>query len=329
MADADAPQDVETKAPKSAVETPPPEPSPASEADRYDPTAIPDEGPGLLARLAGVTVTGSKAGGKVLAFVLRGLWYLTLLWYSLPLLVNLRSLWKYPETGRLRIRTQTELAYMYPVISSGPVFTLFMYLGVNPAVLGYLWVVLLIYAVYTAIEDVTWHGAKVVFFAVIAIMLAVAVLGLQFQFPVFKHLAEGLAYAGVKFDPYLCNAVSVGLLIPFLPMFISRMFTEQVVFERNSMTVLRIGESKSTHTRNAYSCLEQVDDVNETVFGYKTLHMKARSRLDPDYRFRNVPGLIFIGPTLRQLTTAQDVELVDDGTDDDEDDGTDGGHVDG
>jgi len=255
-------------------------------------------------------------------------WYLVLIWYSLPLLVNLRSLWKFPSTGRLKIRTQTELAYLYPVISTGPVFTLFMYLGADPVVLGYIWVFLLVYATYTAIEDITWHGAKVLFFAIITLVLSVAVFGLWLQVPVFSQIASGMKYAGVEFNPRLCNAVSAVLAIPFSIMFIARLFTEQVVFERNSMTVHRIGQSKSTHSRNAYSCLEQVDDVNESAFGYKTLHMKARSRLDPDYLFRNVPGLIFIGPTLRHLTTATDVEVVEDGTDVDDDDNDDGGHVD-
>ena len=320
MAETEAPNEVSTTPRPTTIQ--PNSSNAEPSAARYDPTGEHEPRPSLFSKLSGATVAGSKAGGKVLSLALRVMWYLLLVWYSLPVLVNLRSLWKYPSTGKLKIRTQTEFAYLYPVISSGPVFTVFIkWFGASPVVLGYIWILLLVYAIYTAIENITWGGAKVMFFAAVAIVLSVAVLGMHFHVPLFSHTWNALKSLGVEFSPHLCNGVSVALGIPFFVMFVSRLFTEQVVFERNSMTVYRIGESKATHTRNAYSCLEKVDDLNETVFGYKTLHMKARSRLDPDYLFRNVPGLAFIGPTLRQLTTATDVEVIADEGDEDIDDG--------
>lgn len=277
--------------------------------------------------LTGVAVRGGGAGIRALTWIIRTFWYIALGIYCLPVLINLRALWRYQTTGKLVIHSYDPFLYSWLVVSSAPLLSLAAYFGANTLFLGYIYLAIVSYAFYTAGRDVTWRRSWVVFAFSLAILAVIWALGERMQYPFFLKAKDMLADTGVYFPPAFANALSVVLLILYIQMLVERQVSGTLTFEGDKLLVQELGESSADHERSSYSIVGRTDDVNEFILGFsKALILRPRSSKDPEYTFRHVPGLPYLMNTILELSTSRSSTSQ---ADHDEDAGAGDGHAEG
>ncbi len=252
--------------------------------------------------LTGVAVRSGGASLRFLTFLVRAFWYVALAIYSLPVLINLRALWRYQTTGKLVIRSYDSFMYTWIVVTAAPLLTLLAWMGAHTLFLGYLYLAFVAYSFYTAGRDVTWRRGWVVFAFALAILAVVWALGEHMEYSFFVKIKEALADTGLYFPAAWANALSIVLGILYLQMVIERHVSGTLTFEGDKLIVREFGESSSDHERSAYSIVARTDDVNEFILGFsRSLILRPRSSKDPEYVFRHVPGLPYLMPTILAL----------------------------
>jgi hypothetical protein len=253
--------------------------------------------------LTGFAVKGGSTGRKVLTGLIRGFWYLALAIYCLPVLINLRSLWRYQTTGKLVVRSYDSFMYTWLAITAAPLLTLAQKLGAESLFLGYIYLAIVAYCIYTAGRDVTWRRGWVVFAFALAFIATVWALGEKMGYPFFMKIREALAETGMYFPATWANALSVVLGVLYLQMLVERQLSGTLTFEHDKLIVRELGESAADHERSAYSIVARTEDVNEFILGLsRTLVLRPRSSKDPEYLFRHVPGLPYLMPTILSLS---------------------------
>ena len=263
------------------------------------------EGARFRHMLSGLAVKGGGAGIRMLTWLIRAFWYVALGIYCLPVLINLRALWRYQTTGRLVVRSYDPFMYSWIVITAAPLLSIAEWLGSDPLYLGYIYLVVVSYAFYTAGRDVTWRRGWVVFAFALAILAAIWALGERMEYAFFHKVGEALAETGVYFPRTWANGLSIVLLVLYVQMLIERFVSGTLTFEGDKLLVKELGETSADHERSAYSIVARTDDVNEYILGFsKTLLLRPRSSKDPEYNFRHVPGLSYLMPTILALTTS-------------------------
>ena len=277
--------------------------------------------------LAGVA-KGGGVGLQVLTWLIRAFWYVALAVYCLPVLINLRALWRYQATQKLVVRSYDSFMYTWLVITAAPLLTIAARLGVPTLYLGYLYLAIVSYSFYTAGRDVTWRRSWVVFAFALAALATIFALGERMEYAFFQKAGEMLAETGLYFPVTWANALSVVLLVLYVQMLIEQHISGTITFEGDKLLVQELGETSADHERSSYSIVARTDDVNEFVLGFsKTLILRPRSSKDPEYVFRHVPGLPYLMNTILELTTTHISELRQDDHDDDR--GAGDGHAEG
>jgi hypothetical protein len=263
--------------------------------------------------LTGVAVRGGGAGIRAATWLIRAFWYVALAIYCLPVLINLRALWRYQSTGKLVIHSYDPFLYCWLVISSAPLLTLAAYFGAHELYLGYIYLTIVSYSIYTAGRDVTWRRGWVVFAFALALIAVIWALGERLEYSFFVKAKEMLLDTGVYFPSTFANALSVVLLILYVQMLIERQVSGTLTFEGDKLLVQELGESSSDHERSSYSIVARTDDVNEFILGFsKALLLRPRSSKDPEYTFRHVPGLPYLMSTILELSTLRPAVRVAD-----------------
>ncbi|MBL9125035.1 MAG: hypothetical protein JNG90_15465 [Planctomycetaceae bacterium] len=271
-----------------------------------DPAAPDEAAAGVRFRhlIMGLAVKGGGAGIRFLTWTIRAFWYVALAIYCLPVLINLRALWRYQATGKLVVRSYDPFMYAWIVITAAPLLSLAEWFGSSPLYLGYIYLVIVSYAFYTAGRDVTWRRGWVVFAFALAVLAAIWALGERMEYAFFRKAGEALAETGVVFPRTWALGLSAILFVLYVQMLIERFVSGTLTLEGDKLLVKELGESAADHERSAYSIVARTDDVNEFILGFsKSLILRPRSSKDPEYQFRHVPGLSYLMPTILALTT--------------------------
>lgn len=256
--------------------------------------------------VTGLALSGGGAGLRILTWLIRAFWHVSLALYCLPVLINLRALWRFQATGKLVVRSYDSFMYTWIAITIAPLLTIAEALGASTLYLGYLYLAVVTYSLYTVGRDVTWRRSWVIFAFAIAALAAVWALGERLEYPFFQKAGEALAETGVYFPTAWANALSIVLLVLYVQMLIERHMNGTLTLEGDKLLVREFGETAADHERSSYSTVARTDDVNEFILGFsKTLVLRPRSSRDPEYQFRHVPGLPYLMGTILALTTSR------------------------
>jgi hypothetical protein len=257
-----------------------------------------------------MSLSGTKRGYRLMIQFLRLVMVLIIVLVNPAFLLNLWSLRRYEKTERLVIYTQSKLMICWPIVSMGLLFACLSTFNLSPLWLGYAYLLIVLYCVYTAAEDMSWVGSAFVFLIAIAVVTVVVLLGQIYHFHVFSGLAGLLQRTHVTFPMAWALALSTCLGLIYLWKFVRRLREHRVVFDGNNVVVyFGMGEGSKDHPRSGYTIVEPKPDMNERRLGYGPIELHARSSADPSYALPTVAAVALLIPALQKLTGTTEVEL--------------------
>lgn len=267
--------------------------------------------PSLITRLFSTSLEGASWGVKALYLLAKGVMVLWFLLVNPTYLLNLWSIRRFKKTqDKLIIYLQTKLMVCWPIVSCSFLFYYLSHLGLSTVSLGYLYLLVIVYCIYTATEDMSWTGAIFVTFLVGSIIAIVLLLGEIYKTEVFSVVMSYLKRTGIEFPGRWACGLGLILGLMYAWKFIRRLTEHQIVYSGNSMVVrFGWGEGERDYQRTDHIVVAVKPDENERRLGYGRIRLESKNGNLPSYMFETVSCAALLFPLIQQLTGTTEVEV--------------------